>query len=145
MFIAILQFHLMIDGATGLKDKRRVVRSIKDKLHKQHMVAVAEVDDLDTWNLATLGLVACNRSQDYLQNQMQSIIEKLQAHPNARLADHALEIISAESATADATDENGQPLWTEADKRDAADTALTDPALTDPAFTSDIPHPKSDI
>ncbi len=55
MFIAILQFHLMIDGSTGLKDKRRVVRSIKDRLHKDHMVAVAEVDDLETWNLATMG------------------------------------------------------------------------------------------
>ena len=42
MFIAILQFHLMIDGSSGLKDKRRVVRSIKDRLHKDHMVAVAE-------------------------------------------------------------------------------------------------------
>src|SRR5205814_4967786 len=79
VYIAILQFHLMIDGATGLKDKRRVVRSVKDRLHKQHMVAVAEVDDLETWNLATMGLVACNRSHDYLQEQMQAIIKKLES------------------------------------------------------------------
>src|SRR4051812_16703188 len=117
MFIAILQFHMTIDGATSLKDKRGVVRSIKDKLHKQHMVAVAEVDDLDTWNLATMGLVACNRSHDYLQEQMQAIIKKLETHPDARLADHALEIISAESAAAEPVDEQGKPLWTEDEKR----------------------------
>ncbi|HMN41137.1 MAG TPA: DUF503 domain-containing protein [Phycisphaerales bacterium] len=120
MYIAILQFHMMIDGSTGLKDKRRVVRSIKDKLHRDHMVAVAEVDDLETWNLATLGLVACNRSEAYLQEQMQAIIRKLETHPAARLADHALEIISAESATADPVDEAGKPLWTEAEKREEA-------------------------
>jgi len=118
MHVAILQFHLMIDGATGLKDKRRVVRSIKDRLHKQHMVAVAEVDDLETWNLATLGIVACNRSAEYLREQMQAIIKKLETHPDARLADHALEIISADSAAADPTDDSGNPLWTQADKRD---------------------------
>lgn len=117
MFIAILQFHLMIDGSSGLKDKRRVVRSIKDRLHKDHMVAVAEVDDLETWNLATMGLVACNRSGGYLQEQMQAIILKLQAHPAARLADHSLEIISAESVAGDPVDESGKPLWTEAEKR----------------------------
>jgi uncharacterized protein YlxP (DUF503 family) len=118
MYIAILQFTMMIDGATGLKDKRRVVRSIKDRLHKNHMVAVAEVDTLDTWNLATMGLVACNRSHDYLQTQMQAIIKKLRTHPEARLNDHALEIITAESAAGDPVDENGRPLWTEAEKRD---------------------------
>jgi uncharacterized protein len=118
MYIAILQFNLMIDGAAGLKDKRRVVRSVKDRLHRQHMVAVSEVGDLDTWNLATLGLVACNRSHDYLQEQMQAIITKLQTHPDARLADHALEIISADAATADGLDESGKPLWTPEERRD---------------------------
>lgn len=118
MFIAILQFSLMIDGATGLKDKRRVVRSVKDRLHKQHMVSVAEVDTLDTWNLATMGLVACNRNAEYLREQMQAIIGKLQSLPDARLADHSLEVVGADSVSAGAIGEDGKPLWTEDDKRD---------------------------
>jgi len=118
MFVAILQFHLMIDGATGLKDKRKVVRSVKDRLHKQHMVCVAEVDSLDTWNHATMGIVACNRNAEYLREQMQAIIGKLQSLPDARLADHALEVVGVEVLTGEPVDEKGKPLWTEAERRD---------------------------
>ena len=118
MHVAILQFHLMIDGATGLKDKRRVVRSLKDRLHKQHMVCVAEVGSLETWNLAEMGIVACNRNAEYLREQMRAIIGKLQSLPDARLADHELEIVSAEVVAGDPTDESGKPLWTEAEKRE---------------------------
>jgi uncharacterized protein YlxP (DUF503 family) len=117
MFIAILQFSLMIDGSTGLKDKRKVVRSLKDRLHKQHMVSVAEVDTLDTWNLATMGLVACNRNAEYLREQMQAIVGKLRSLPDARLADHALEVIGSDALAADALNEDGTPLWTESEKR----------------------------
>jgi uncharacterized protein YlxP (DUF503 family) len=117
MFIAILQFQMMIDGSTGLKDKRRVVRSIKDRLHKQHMVCVAEVDSLETWNLATMGIVACNRNAEYLRTQMQAIIGKLQHYPGGRLADHELEIIGAEVVTGEPVDEAGKPLWTEQERR----------------------------
>ncbi len=121
MHVAILQFHLMIDGATGLKDKRKVVRSVKDRLHKQHMVAVAEVGSLETWNLAEMGLVACNRNAEYLREQMQAIIGKLQSLPDARLAQHDLEIVSAEVVAGDPVDETGKPLWTEAEKREAGE------------------------
>ena len=117
MFIAILQFRLMIDGAMGLKDKRRVVKSLKDKLHHEHMVSVAEIDSLETWNLATLGVVACNKDAPYLRQTMDAILKKLQSLPDARLADHSLEIVGAEAITGDPTDESGQPLWTEAEKR----------------------------
>ncbi len=117
MFIAILQFRLMIDGAMGLKDKRRVVKSIKDKLHREHMVSVAEIDSLDTWNLATMGLVACNRDPAYLRQTMDAIIKKLQSLPDARLSDHSLEIVGSEAVTGDPVDDNGNPLWTEAEKR----------------------------
>ena len=117
MFIAILQFRLMIDGAMGLKDKRRVVKSVKDRLHREHLVSVAEVDSLHTWNLATMGLVACNRDPAYLRQTMDAIVKKLQSLPDARLADHSLEIIGADAITGNPVDESGRPLLTEAEKR----------------------------
>src|ERR1041384_8063343 len=58
MVIGLLQFELVIHGSESLKDKRRVVRSVKDRLHREHMVAVAEVASQEVLNLAVLGL-AC--------------------------------------------------------------------------------------
>jgi hypothetical protein len=122
MFIAILQFQLLIDGAMGLKDKRRVVKSLKDRLHREHMVAVAEVGELETWNLASMGVVACGSDGAYLRTLMQTIVSKLRSLPDARLADHSVEVVGAEVVAGDATDDSGKPLWTEEDRRPAPPT-----------------------
>lgn len=119
MHIAILQFELHIDGSMSLKDKRRVVRSVKDGLHKHHMVSVAEIAALDTWNLAIMGLTACNRSGAYLQGVMDNIVQKLQTRTDCRLGACELEIVSAEMLTSGEVDGNGEPLWTEDERRDA--------------------------
>ncbi len=118
MFIAILQFRLMIDGANGLKDKRRVVKSVKDTLHREHMVAVAEVGSLEVWNLAEIGLVACGADGGRLGTLMQSIVSKLQKLPDGRLADYHIDIVPSEAVAGEARDEHGGPLWTEAERRD---------------------------
>lgn len=122
MHIAILQFEIFIDGSQSLKDKRRVVRSIKDKLHKHHQVSVAEISSLEVWNRADMGLVMCNRSAIYLKGVVDAIVEKLRQHPEARLGECAMEIVSASNLTADAVAEDGSPLWTEDDKRESPES-----------------------
>lgn len=56
MVVGVLQFELLIPGAESLKDKRRVVRSVKDRLHREHQVSVAEVAGLDRLDLAVMGV-----------------------------------------------------------------------------------------
>src|SRR5258707_366794 len=56
MMVGILQFELLIRGSESLKDKRRVIRSLKDRLHREHLVSVAEVGLLDNPRAARLGL-----------------------------------------------------------------------------------------
>lgn len=119
MKVAILQFELLIDGAFSLKDKRRVVRSLKDRLHREHMVSVAEVGSQDVWNLATLGLAAVSGNAEYLVSMMDRIEDKLSSLPDARLGSISREIIDAESVVIDDTAEDGSPLWTEDERRDA--------------------------
>lgn len=119
MHIAILQFEIFIDGSQSLKDKRRVVRSIKDNLHKHHMVSVAEISSLEVWNRADMGLVMCNRSAIYLKGVMDAIVEKLRQHPEGRLGECTMDIVSANQMAADSTAEDGSPLWTEDERRDA--------------------------
>ena len=58
MVIGVLQFELRIRGSESLKDKRRVVRSVKDRLHREHMVSIAEVARQDDIAVASMAL-AC--------------------------------------------------------------------------------------
>ena len=73
MPIAFLTLELRIEGAHSLKDKRRVLRSLKDKLRNGFNVAVAELDANDLWQRATIGVVSISGSQDYLQGLMQNV------------------------------------------------------------------------
>jgi hypothetical protein len=58
MTVGSAKIEVHIPGSGSLKDKRRVVKSLKDRLLARFAVAVAEVDGLDQWQRATLG-VAC--------------------------------------------------------------------------------------
>jgi len=73
MPIAFLTIELRIEGAHSLKDKRQVLRSMKDKLRNKFNVAVAELDATDLWQRATIGVVSISGSQDYLQGLMQNV------------------------------------------------------------------------
>jgi hypothetical protein len=66
MPVAQLTLEIRIEHARSLKDRRQVVRSLKDQLRQDFNVSVAELDEAVTWQSATLGVVAISRSRDYL-------------------------------------------------------------------------------
>ena len=73
MPVAKLTVELSIPHAQSIKDRRQVVRSIKDKLRNSFNISVAELDDATLWNRATIGLVSISNSATYLAGQIQEI------------------------------------------------------------------------
>ncbi|HSZ17172.1 MAG TPA: DUF503 domain-containing protein [Terracidiphilus sp.] len=73
MPIAQLTLELRIEHARSLKDRRQVVRSLKDQLRNGFNTSVAELDEAITWQSATLGVVAISRSRSYLQGLMAEV------------------------------------------------------------------------
>jgi uncharacterized protein YlxP (DUF503 family) len=73
MPVAQLTLELRIEHAQSLKDRRQVVRSMKDQLRQGFNVSVAELDEAVTWQSATLGVVAISRSRDYLHGLMEEV------------------------------------------------------------------------
>ena len=73
MPIAQLTLELAIEHAQSLKDRRQVVRSLKDKLCHAFNVSVAELDEALVWNRATIGVAAINGSRTYLQGQLAEV------------------------------------------------------------------------
>ena len=93
MVIGILQFELLIHDPESLKDKRRVVRSVKDRLHREHMVSVAEVAAQDSLNVAVLGLALVGSDGVYVGQVLDQITAKLRATPDAELGEMTRELI----------------------------------------------------
>jgi uncharacterized protein len=71
--IAFLTLELHIEAAQSLKDKRQVVRSLKDRLRSGFNVSVAELDSTGLWNRATIGIVSVSDSRDYLDGLMKKV------------------------------------------------------------------------
>ena len=73
MPVAQLTLEIRIEHAHSLKDRRQVVRSLKDQLRQGFNVSVAELDEAVIWQSATVGLVAISSSRDYLRGQMEEL------------------------------------------------------------------------
>ena len=73
MAVAQLTLEIRIEHAQSLKDRRQVVRSVKDQLRQGFNVSVAELDEAVTWQSATLGVVAISRSRDYLHGLVEEV------------------------------------------------------------------------
>jgi uncharacterized protein len=73
MPIAFLTLELHIEAAQSLKDRRQVVRSLKDRLRTSFNVAIAELDAAELWNRATIGVVSISPSRDYLDGLMKNV------------------------------------------------------------------------
>jgi uncharacterized protein YlxP (DUF503 family) len=71
--VAVLTLEIRIEGAQSLKDKRQVMRSLKDKLRAGFNVATAELEQTDLWQRGTLGVVSINSSKDYLRGLMEQV------------------------------------------------------------------------
>src|ERR1700756_4175718 len=73
MPVASLTLELSIEHAQSLKDKRQVMRSLKDRLRSSFNVSVAELDSTGLWNRATIGVVSISDSRDYLEGLMKNV------------------------------------------------------------------------
>lgn len=95
MVVGVLQVELVLPDAMSLKDKRRVVLSLKDRLHREHRVAVAEVDRQDQHRVAVLGIATVSSAADHAQSTMDRIINKLREDRRFVFNAHQVEILTA--------------------------------------------------
>lgn len=73
MPVAFLALEIRIEAAHSLKDKRQVLRSLKDRLRNSFNISVAEIDVTDLWQRATIGIVSISSSRDYLEGLMRNV------------------------------------------------------------------------
>jgi len=98
MVVGILQVELLIHGAESIKDKRRVINSLKERLHREHQVSVAEVGDPDVLNAAVLGISCVAREGKRVGEVLDKIVSKLPGMSEAEVGLTTRRVISAESA-----------------------------------------------
>lgn len=97
MVIGVLQIELDIPGAMSLKDKRRVVKSIKDSCHRHHMVSIAEVGALDVWNKSMLGVSAVSNSGMVAGRTLDRVMDRIRSVHDCEVISSSREILHGDS------------------------------------------------
>jgi len=93
MVVGILQLRLMIRDAQSLKDKRRIVKSLRDRIRNRFNVSVSEVDSLDQRQQATLGIALATNDPAFADQVLAKVVDLVRATPGAVLVDYETEIL----------------------------------------------------
>ena len=93
MTIGVLQIEIAIPDAFSLKDKRRVVKSLKDRIAHGHNVSIAEVGALDEHRRAILGVAMVSNDSRYVEGALSKLVDFVRAVPQVSLIDYQIELL----------------------------------------------------
>ena len=77
MVVGCLQVEVHLPLSRSLKDKRSVLKSVRDQLRHRFNVAVAEVNSNETWQRATLGISSVGQDRAYVEGLLRELTEWL--------------------------------------------------------------------
>lgn len=93
MHIGVLTLSLSIGYADSLKDKRQAIKSLVARVRNKFNVSIAEVDDLDAWRRATVGVTVVSNSAVFATQVLQKVIDYVDNDANVVLDDYGIELL----------------------------------------------------
>ena len=93
MPIGLLTLEIHLPEAHSLKDKRQVLRSLKDRLRGKYNVAVAELDHQELWQRALVGVVSLSSDAGHLERSLREILDEADRLLGRDLIAHDLELL----------------------------------------------------
>jgi uncharacterized protein YlxP (DUF503 family) len=93
MPIGLLTLEIYIPEAHSLKDKRQVLRSLKDRLRGKFNVAVAELDGQDSWQRSVVGIVSLSSNNAHLEKSLRTVLDESEKLLGRDLIGHDLEVL----------------------------------------------------
>lgn len=93
MVIGILKLDMHIPLSGSLKEKRMILKSVKDKIRNRFNVSVAEIDDLDKWQKANVAVVGCNSDGSYVNAELNSVVDMIKENSSIELLNYTIETI----------------------------------------------------
>jgi uncharacterized protein YlxP (DUF503 family) len=89
--IGVLTLELQLEDAHSLKDKRHVVKSLKDRLRGKFNVAVAEIANQELWQRATIAAVTVSGDHVFAEKVLQSVEDEAASMLGGALTDATVE------------------------------------------------------
>ena len=99
MVVGAMTMTLHMGQASSLKAKRKVVRSITDRVRAKFNAAVAEVGGQDLWQRIELGFTVCGNQASHAENQLEAIRRFVERLALAEITDVRLELVNLKEMT----------------------------------------------
>ncbi len=93
MPVGLLTLELRLPDAHSLKDKRQIVRSLKDRLRRKFNIAIAELDFQDVWQSSTIGIVTLSNAEQHVEESLQHILREAERQLGPILVDHTVDFL----------------------------------------------------
>lgn len=93
MVIGVLELSLAIPGAMSLKDKRRAVKSLKDRLGARHNISVAEVDHLDEHRRSLIAIAMVSNNRRFVESCLSKIVDEVRRHHALHIMEYGIELL----------------------------------------------------
>lgn len=93
MFIGVLELHLLINDARSLKEKRRVLQMMVDRIRNKFNASVAEVNGQNLWQRSVVGVCILGTDKRFVNCSLSKVVELVNHFPPVSLLDYDLEIL----------------------------------------------------
>ncbi|HEY3839484.1 MAG TPA: DUF503 domain-containing protein [Bryobacteraceae bacterium] len=93
MHIGTLTVVLYLHAAESLKDKRQVVKSLIETTRHKFNISIAEIDDLDKWRKATIGIAFVSNDKAYVNRVLDKVVNTLESNPAVEVGEVELELL----------------------------------------------------
>jgi len=93
MTIGVLQLELSVPDAMSLKDKRRVIKSLKDRIAHAHNVSIAEVGALDQHRRSIMGVAMVSNDSRYVEGALSKLVDFVKTVPQVNLDDYQVDLL----------------------------------------------------
>lgn len=93
MIVGLLEITFQIPESASLKEKRKVVRSLKDRIRNRFNVSLAETQGQETWQTCTLAFAMVATSRAAIERDLERIAEIIEEEPAVAHADHWIDFL----------------------------------------------------
>jgi uncharacterized protein YlxP (DUF503 family) len=93
MSLGLLTLHIHLPGCSSLKEKRRRLKPLLARLHREFNISVAEVDLQDTWQDAIIACALISNDNGHTQRSLQAVLNWIEEQwPDVQVAGEQLEV-----------------------------------------------------
>jgi len=93
LIVGVLTVKLFLGEANSLKDKRRVLKSMIDRIRARFNVSVAEVGEQNAWQRSTIGISFVSCEQTRVHRVLAAVIRFINAQGTIQIIDYETELL----------------------------------------------------